>query len=152
VRAAQIVEYGPPSVIQVADIPRPQPQSGQLLVRVKAVGVGPWDAPIREGRSGVPQTLPLTLGSDIAGAVDAMGADVSGFAVGNEVYGLTTTISLATTLNTLSPRHQVWPESREFRSQNCDGRDVRPQCPRKEPEIFSLRAWRIRGSRKESEL
>ena len=88
-RAAQIVEYGPPSVIQVTNIPRPQPQSGQLLVRVKAAGVGPWDALVREGRSDVPQTLPLTLGSDIAGTVDAMGADVSGFAVGNEVYGLT---------------------------------------------------------------
>lgn len=88
-KAAQIVEYGPPSVIQVADIPRPQPQSGQLLVRVKAAGVGPWDALIREGRSGIPQALPLTLGSDIAGTVDAMGADVSGFAIGNEVYGLT---------------------------------------------------------------
>ena len=88
-RAAQIVEYGPPSVIQVANIPRPQPQSGQLLVRVKAAGVGPWDALVREGRSGVPQTLPLTLGSDIAGTAEAIGADVSGFAVGNEVYGLT---------------------------------------------------------------
>ncbi len=88
-RAAQIVEYGPPSVIQVANIPRPQPQSGQLLVRVKAAGVGPWDALVREGRTAIPQTLPLTLGSDIAGTVEAMGADVSGFAVGNEVYGLT---------------------------------------------------------------
>jgi len=58
-----------------------------LLVRVKAAGVGPWDALIREGR--VPETLPLTLGSDIAGTVEAKGADVSGFAVGNEVYGLT---------------------------------------------------------------
>ena len=89
VRAAQIVEYGPPSVIEVADIPRPQPQSGQLLVRVKAAGVGPWDALVREGRTAIQQTLPLTLGSDIAGTVEAMGADVSGFAVGNEVYGLT---------------------------------------------------------------
>src|SRR5438034_4430049 len=49
VRAAQIVEYGPPSVIQVANIPRPQRQSGQLLVRVKAAGAGPWDALVREG-------------------------------------------------------------------------------------------------------
>jgi NADPH:quinone reductase-like Zn-dependent oxidoreductase len=86
-RAAQIVEYGPPSVIQVTNIPRPQPQSRQLLVRVKAAGVGPWDALIREGK--IPQSLPLTLGSDIAGTVEATGADVSGFAVGNEVYGLT---------------------------------------------------------------
>ena len=88
-RAAQIVEYGPPTVIQIANIPRPQPQSGELLVRVKAAGVGPWDALLREGRTAIPQSLPLTLGSDIGGTVEAMGADVSGFAVGNEVYGLT---------------------------------------------------------------
>jgi NADPH:quinone reductase-like Zn-dependent oxidoreductase len=56
---------------------------------VKAAGVGPWDALVREGRSGVPQTLPLTLGSDIAGIVDAIGANVSGFDVGEEVYGVT---------------------------------------------------------------
>jgi NADPH:quinone reductase-like Zn-dependent oxidoreductase len=56
---------------------------------VKAAGVGPWDALIREGRSGVPQTLPLTLGSDVAGTVDAIGPNVSGFSVRDEVYGLT---------------------------------------------------------------
>ena len=94
-RAAQIVEYGPPSVIQVANIPRPQLQSDQLLVRVKAAGVGPWDALVREGR--VPQSLPLTLGSYIAGTVEAMGADVSSFAVGNEVYGLTVLLTSAAT-------------------------------------------------------
>jgi NADPH:quinone reductase-like Zn-dependent oxidoreductase len=56
---------------------------------VKAAGVGPWDALAREGKSGIPRTLPLTLGSDIAGIVDATGADVSGFTVGEEVYGVT---------------------------------------------------------------
>lgn len=88
-RAARILEYGPPSVIQLVDVDRPEPASGQLRVRVKAAGVGPWDALVREGHSGVPQTLPLTLGSDIAGTVDALGPDVSGFSVGDEVYGLT---------------------------------------------------------------
>lgn len=71
------------------DLPCPQPGTGQLRVRVAAAGVGPWDALVREGRSGVAQTLPLTLGSDIAGTVDALGAGVSGFNVGEEVYGLT---------------------------------------------------------------
>jgi len=56
---------------------------------VSAAGVGPWDALLREGQSGVPQTLPLILGSDIAGIVDVIGAGVSAFSVGDEVYGLT---------------------------------------------------------------
>ena len=88
-RAAQVTQYGGPHVIRVVDVPIPEPGSGQLRVRVHAVGVGPWDALIREGHSGVPQTLPLILGSDVAGAVDAIDPDVTNFAVGDEVYGLT---------------------------------------------------------------
>jgi NADPH:quinone reductase-like Zn-dependent oxidoreductase len=72
-----------------ADIPHPEPRPAQLLVRVKAAGVGPWDALIREGKSAIPQPLPLTLGSDLAGVVEAMGPGVSGFQIGEEVYGLT---------------------------------------------------------------
>lgn len=87
--AAQVIQYGDPGVIRIADLPLPVPGRGQLRVRVHAAGVGPWDALIREGRSGVPQTLPLILGSDVAGVVDAVGPDVSGFAAGDEVYGLT---------------------------------------------------------------
>ncbi len=88
-KAVEITEYGPPSVVHFADIPRPEPSAGQLRVRVHAAGVAPWDALIREGHSGLPQKLPLTLGSDIAGTVDAVGANVPGFAVDDEVYGLT---------------------------------------------------------------
>lgn len=88
-KVAEIFEYGPPTVIQLTDVPRPDPLTGQLRICVSAAGVGPWDALVREGRSGIPQTLPLILGSDIAGIVDAVGADVRGFSVGEEVYGLT---------------------------------------------------------------
>jgi NADPH:quinone reductase-like Zn-dependent oxidoreductase len=79
-RVAEIFEHGPPTVIQLTDVPRPDPLTGQLRIRVSAAGVGPWDALIREGRIGIPQTLPLILGSDIAGTVDAIGADVPGSA------------------------------------------------------------------------
>jgi NADPH:quinone reductase-like Zn-dependent oxidoreductase len=89
VKAVQVFQYGSPDVIQQTEIPCPVPGYGQLRVRVKAAGVGPWDALVREGRSGVPQTLPLTLGSDIAGIVDAIGPNVTGFEVGDEVYGVT---------------------------------------------------------------
>ncbi len=88
-KAVRIFQYGSFDAIQIVETPRPEPAPGQLLVQVKAAGVGPWDALIREGKSGVPQGLPLTLGSDIAGVVVAIGADVSGFQLGDEVYGAT---------------------------------------------------------------
>ncbi len=88
-KAVRILQFGSPSVIVNAEIPRPEPRPAQLLVRVKAAGVGPWDALIREGKSAIPQPLPLTLGSDLAGVVEAMGPGVSGFQIGEEVYGLT---------------------------------------------------------------
>ena len=88
-KAVRVLQYGSPDVLQYADVPRPEPGKGQVRVQVKAAGVGPWDALIREGRSGVAQTLPLTLGSDIAGIVDAVGTDVAVFRVGDEVYGVT---------------------------------------------------------------
>ena len=87
-KAAQIVQFGPPSVITNDDLTRPEPGPGQLLVRVKAAGVGNWDALIREGKVQL-QPLPLVLGAELSGIVEEIGADVSGFAVGDEVYGST---------------------------------------------------------------
>jgi NADPH:quinone reductase-like Zn-dependent oxidoreductase len=75
-------------VISNDDVPRPEPGAGQLLVRVKAAGVGNWDALIREGKIQL-QPLPLILGAELSGTVEAIGADVSGFDVGDEVYGAT---------------------------------------------------------------
>ena len=88
-KAARVLHFGPPSVIENDDLPRPEPAAGQLLVRVKAAGVGPWDALIRTGNSGVQETLPLILGSEVSGIVDTVGAGVSGFGEGDEVYGAT---------------------------------------------------------------
>ena len=49
-KAARVLRFGPPNVIINDDLPRPEPAAGQLLVRVKAAGVGNWDALIREGK------------------------------------------------------------------------------------------------------
>ena len=87
-KAARVLRFGPPNVITHEDMPQPQPAAGQLLVRVKAAGVGHWDALIREGKVRL-QPLPLILGSELAGTVAAIGADVSGFNLGDEVYGAT---------------------------------------------------------------
>lgn len=87
-KAARVLQFGPPSVITNVDLPRPEPTAGQLLVRVKAAGVGNWDALVREGK--LPdERLPLTLGYELAGLVEAIGAEGSGFKPGDEVYGAT---------------------------------------------------------------
>jgi NADPH:quinone reductase-like Zn-dependent oxidoreductase len=87
-KAARVLRFGPPSVITNDDLPQPAPAAGQLLVRVKAAGVGNWDALIREGKVKL-QPLPLILGSELSGIVEAIGMEVSGFKLGDEVYGAT---------------------------------------------------------------
>jgi NADPH:quinone reductase-like Zn-dependent oxidoreductase len=88
-KAARIHRFGPPDVIAIDDLPRPAPKDGEVLVRVACAGVGPWDAWIREHKSVVAVSLPLTLGSDISGTVEEIGPGVSRFAVGDHVYGVT---------------------------------------------------------------
>jgi NADPH:quinone reductase-like Zn-dependent oxidoreductase len=88
-KAVRIHRFGPPEVVVVEDIPQPSPSKGEVLVRVAAAGVAPWDAIIREGKSKVSPQPPLTLGSDLSGFVEAVGPDVSQFAIGDEVYGVT---------------------------------------------------------------
>src|SRR5919204_4245258 len=87
-KAARILRFGPPNVITIDDLPQPEPAAGQVLVRVKAAGVGHWDALIRQGEVQL-QPLPLTLGSELSGIVESIGAGVSGFNRGDEVYGAT---------------------------------------------------------------
>lgn len=88
-KAVRIERFGGPDVVMVEDMPVPVEGRGEVLVRVVAAGVAPWDALIREGRSKVSPKPPLTLGSDLAGVVEAVGAEVVGFSVGDEVYGVT---------------------------------------------------------------
>src|ERR1044072_3063221 len=88
-KAARIHEFGPPSVLVVEDVPRPTPGPGEVLVRVAASGVGPWDAGMRAHPSVVRVPLPLTLGSDLSGSIEEIGPGVSGFSRGEEIYGVT---------------------------------------------------------------
>jgi NADPH:quinone reductase-like Zn-dependent oxidoreductase len=89
VKAARIHSFGPADVVVVEDVPMPSPGPGEVLVRVMAAGVAPWDAIIREGKSKVSPQPPLTLGSDISGVVEKVGPGVTGFAPADEVYGVT---------------------------------------------------------------
>lgn len=88
-KAVRIHRFGPPEVVVVEDIPKPPPGKGEVLVRVAAAGVAPWDALIREGKSKVAPQPPLTLGSDLSGLVEEVGPDVREFVIGDEVYGVT---------------------------------------------------------------
>jgi len=88
-KAARIHRFGQPDVIVIDDLPRPVPGAGQVLIRIVAAGVGPWDALIREQKSVVNASLPLTLGSDLSGIVEAVNPDVTQFKAGDQVYGVT---------------------------------------------------------------
>ena len=88
-KAGRIHHFGPPNAIVIDEIPSPTPEEGELIVRVAAAGVGPWDALIREGKSVVQPSLPLILGSDFAGIVDSVGTGVIQFQPGDEVFGVT---------------------------------------------------------------
>jgi NADPH:quinone reductase-like Zn-dependent oxidoreductase len=87
--AWRVHEFGPPEAMKFERVPRPVPGPGEVLVKVHAAGVGPWDGWIRAGRSVLPQPLPLTLGSDLSGDIQAVGPDVSDLRVGDQVYGVT---------------------------------------------------------------
>lgn len=88
-RAVQITAYGGPEVVQVNVVPEPVAGPGQVLVRVAATGVNPVDWKVRDGhmKDHLPLPFPITLGNDVAGTVIGLGAGVTDFAVGDEVYG-----------------------------------------------------------------
>jgi len=90
-RAVRFDEYGRVDVLEVVDVPPPVPAAGQVLVQVKAAGINPGEAKIREGllHARWPATFPSGEGSDLAGIVAETGPGVTGFSAGDEVIGWT---------------------------------------------------------------
>jgi len=90
-RAVRFDHYGDLDVLQVTEVPRPEPGPGQALVSVRAAGINPGEAKIREGLLDKlwPATFPSGQGSDLAGVVAATGPGVTGLAAGDEVLGWT---------------------------------------------------------------
>jgi NADPH:quinone reductase-like Zn-dependent oxidoreductase len=88
-KAVRFDEYGPVDVLRAEDVPQPVPEPGQVLVRVKAAGINPGEAKIRDGllHSRWPATFPSGQGSDLAGIVQQAGPGVTGVSVGDEVIG-----------------------------------------------------------------
>jgi NADPH:quinone reductase-like Zn-dependent oxidoreductase len=79
---------GGPDVLVIANQPDPAPKAGEVLVRVKAAGINPVDGAVRAGYYPLLGEPPFILGWDISGTVEALGAGVSGFQVGDEVFGM----------------------------------------------------------------
>jgi NADPH:quinone reductase-like Zn-dependent oxidoreductase len=90
-KAVRFDEYGEIDVLRVAEVDRPSPGPGQVLVRVRAAGINPGEASIRKGlmHARWPATFPSGQGSDLAGVVEEVGDGVAEFAVGDEVLGFT---------------------------------------------------------------
>jgi len=88
-KAVRFDTYGDVDVLRVDDVPVPDPGRGQVLVRVRAAGINPGEAKIRDGllHARWPATFPSGQGSDLAGVVEQPGPDVTGVAPGDEVIG-----------------------------------------------------------------
>lgn len=88
-RAVRFHEYGPPSVLVVDTVDRPEPKTGEVLIRVHFAGVNPIDWKLRAGhvQRYMPIPLPATPGLDVSGTIDAVGEGVTGFAAGDRVFG-----------------------------------------------------------------
>jgi NADPH:quinone reductase-like Zn-dependent oxidoreductase len=91
-KAVRIHRYGEPEVLVYEDAPRPVPQAGELLIRVHAAGVNPVDWKTRAGRGVAtrlpPNPFPIIVGWDVSGVAEAVGEAVTGFKVGDAVYGM----------------------------------------------------------------
>jgi NADPH:quinone reductase-like Zn-dependent oxidoreductase len=88
-RAVEFIEYGPPEVLRLADVEPPAPRRDEVRVAVRASSLVPGDMRVRSGqqRSALPARFPYRTGFDAAGVVDALGDDVTGVSIGDEVYG-----------------------------------------------------------------
>jgi len=85
----QLIQFsapGPPSVLQCLEVPIPEPQAGEVLIRAHAIGVGIPDTLIRAGTYGHMPPLPATPGTEISGVIERVGAGVTGRQVGQRVY------------------------------------------------------------------
>ena len=86
-KAIVVREFGPPEVMKIEEVEEPSAAAGQVLVRVKAVGVNPVDTYIRSGTYARKPDLPYTPHADIAGVVEAVGTGVTRVKPGDRVYG-----------------------------------------------------------------
>ncbi len=85
-KAIRVNQFGGPEVLKIEEISTPKPDAGQVLVRVRAAGVNPYDTYMRAGTYAIKPHVPYTPGSDAAGTVEAVGAGVTKVKAGDRVY------------------------------------------------------------------
>jgi len=85
-KAIRVPQFGGPEVLKLEEIPTPRPNDGQVLIRVRAAGVNPYDTYMRAGTYAIKPQLPYTPGSDAAGTVEAVGPGVTKVKPGDRVY------------------------------------------------------------------
>lgn len=89
-KAVVVTDYGPPETYTLGELPTPEPGPGQLQVRIAAASINPGDVAVPSGayRAVAPLTFPHVPGNDFAGTVTAVGAGVTSYRVGDEIFGL----------------------------------------------------------------
>src|SRR5215471_3816837 len=89
-KAAVVSEYGGPEVLRFQDFPEPTPGPNQVLVRVAATSINPFDIKRRSGeaKAFAPIHFPGIIGVDVAGTVITCGPGVNGFSAGDRVFGM----------------------------------------------------------------
>lgn len=107
-KAIQVHQFGGPEVLALHEIPAPKPGPGEVLVRVRAAGVNPYDTYMRSGSYAIKPPLPYTPGSDAAGTVEAVGQGITSVKPGDRVY-TATTVSGAYAEYALALESQVHP-------------------------------------------
>ncbi len=85
-KAIRVHQFGGPEVLKLEEIPAPKPDAGQVLLRVRAVGVNPYDTYMRAGTYAIKPPLPYTPGSDAAGTIEGVGSGVTKVKQGDRVY------------------------------------------------------------------
>jgi len=114
-KAIRVHEFGGPEVLKLEEVPTPKPAPGQVLVRIHAVGVNPYDTYMRARTYAVKPALPYTPGSDAAGVIEAVGEGIKKVTVGERVY-TAKTVTGAYAEYTLAQEDQVYrlPERISF--------------------------------------
>jgi len=90
-KAIRVNQFGGPEVLDVAAVDDPVPRAAEVVVRVKAAGVNPYDTYMRAGAGSNNPALPYTPGTDAAGVVEFIGPDVDDLAIGDRVFTTGTT-------------------------------------------------------------
>lgn len=107
-KAIQVLQFGGPEVLTLQEIPTPKPDKGQVLLRIHAAGVNPYDTYMRNGSYAIKPPLPYTPGSDAAGVVEAIGPEVTKAKIGDRVY-TATTLTGAYAEYALANEAQIYP-------------------------------------------